>query len=572
MGDNLYTLLAITYAIVGIGAIVLALYLINRHQKKKYHDILTNLERDKNLIVSAAILTELNKVENLINNEELREIHESFKKRFLEIKDVDLPRITDELIELDDLYEDKKYKDLERKLAKIELEIVYIKKRSNFLLREIKEISLSEEKNRETVTKLKGVYREIYTSFNKSKDLYEMVSKPIELQFETIDKLFSAFEIAMENNSINEVGKIVKALDDTIGNLKLVVEEAPSITVMGKNLIPKKIEEIKGIYNRLIKTGFNLDYLNFEHNVKEAEKKIADIFDRLKVLNLEDSTFDLKTMIDYFDSLYNDFENEKLAKKTYDDLARTIGVRTSKTDKALKNLNRSMGDLQYSYDLTDEEVNVVNVLSEDLGLIIKDYDVIIESGRSKSFPYSRLCKELEQINVRLAKTEDNLDYLLRTIGSLKDDELRAREQLEEIKGIYRQAKKKINSYKLPVIPKNYYIELIETEEAIAEVVKELELKPISMKTLNTRVDTARDLVLKLYITTKETTRTAYMAEASIVYGNRYRATNKEIEIGLEKSENFFYKGNYRASLEHAISSINIIEPGIHKKLLERYEK
>jgi septation ring formation regulator len=572
MGDNLYTLLAITYAIVGIGAIVLALYLINRHQKKKYHDILTNLERDKNLIVSAAILTELNKVENLINNEELREIHESFKKRFLEIKDVDLPRITDELIELDDLYEDKKYKDLERKLAKIELEIVYIKKRSNFLLREIKEISLSEEKNRETVTKLKGVYREIYTSFNKSKDLYEMVSKPIELQFETIDKLFSAFEIAMENNSINEVGKIVKALDDTIGNLKLVVEEAPSIIVMGKNLIPKKIEEIKGIYNRLIKTGFNLDYLNFEHNVKEAEKKIADIFDRLKVLNLEDSTFDLKTMIDYFDSLYNDFENEKLAKKTYDDLARTIGVRTSKTEKVLKNLNRSMEDLQYSYDLTDEEVNVVNVLSEDLGLIIKDYDVIIESGRSKSFPYSRLCKELEQINVRLAKTEDNLDYLLRTIGSLKDDELRAREQLEEIKGIYRQAKKKINSYKLPVIPKNYYIELIETEEAIAEVVKELELKPISMKTLNTRVDTARDLVLKLYITTKETTRTAYMAEASIVYGNRYRATNKEIEIGLEKSENFFYKGNYRASLEHAISSINIIEPGIHKKLLERYEK
>ena len=572
MGDNLYTLLAITYVIVGIGAIVLALYLINRHQKKKYHEILTNLERDKNLIVSAAILTELNKVENLINSEELREIHNDFQKRFLEIKDVDIPKITDELIELDDLYEEKNYKDLERKLAKIELEIVYIKKRSNFLLREIKEISLSEEKNRETVTKLKAIYREVFSNFNKNKDLYELVAKPIELQFETIDKLFSAFEIAMENNSINELGKIVKALDDTIGNLKLVVEEAPSIIVMGKNLIPKKIEEIKSIYNRLSKTSFNLDYLNFEHNVKEAEKKIADIFDRLKVLNLEDSTFDLKTMIEYFDSLYNDFENEKLAKKNYDDLARTIGVRTSKTDKVLNNLNKSINDLQYSYDLTDEEVNVVNVLIDDLNGIIKDYDLIIESGRSKAFPYSRLAKELELVNVRLVKIEDNLDYLLRTIGSLKDDEVRAREQLEEIKGIYKQAKRKINSYKLPLIPKNYYIELIETEEAIAEVVKELELKPISMKTLNTRVDTARDLVLKLYITTKETTRTAYMAEAAIVYGNRYRVTNKEVESGLEKSENFFFRGNYRAALEHAISAINIIEPGIHRKLLERYEK
>ena len=46
------------------------------------------------------------------------------------------------------------------------------------------------------------------------------------------------------NNVYSEVGKIVKALDDTIGNLKIVIEEAPSIILLGKNLIPKKIEEV----------------------------------------------------------------------------------------------------------------------------------------------------------------------------------------------------------------------------------------------------------------------------------------------------------------------------------------
>ena len=35
------------------------------------------------------------------------------------------------------------------------------------------------------------------------------------------------------------------------------------------------------------------------------------------------------------------------------------------------------------------------------------------------------------------KTEDKLDYTLKSLGSLKEDELRAREQLEEIKGILR---------------------------------------------------------------------------------------------------------------------------------------
>lgn len=572
MGDGLYTLLGVTYLIFTIGIVIVVIYLLNRHKKKKYHSILTHLEREKNLIVSASILTELNKVEKLITNDDLKEIHEQFNKRFLEIKEVEIPKITDELIELDDLFEEKKYNELERKLAKIELEIYYIKKRSAFLLDEIKEVSLSEEKNREIVTRLKGVYREVFTKFNQSKNVYEMVINPIELQFENIDKLFSAFEIAMENNSINEVGKIVKALDDTIGNLKIVIEEAPSIIVMGKTIIPKKIDDIKVIYNRMTKTDFNLDYLNFEYNVLEAEKKIADIFDRLKVLNLENSTFDLKTMIEYFDSLYNDFENEKLAKKSFDDLSRIIGVRKSKSSKIIVNLQKNIEDLKYSYDLTDEEVKVIDILDEEINGIKSDYDMVIESFRNRSFAYSRLCKEMEMLNIRLIKTEDRLDYTLRTIGSLKEDELRANEQLDDIKEIYRQAKRRISIYKLPSIPRNYYVELTETEEAIAEVVKELEKKPISMNILNTRVDTARDLVLKLFVTTKEAAKTAYMAEAAIVYGNRYRSTNKEIEMGLNKAENFFLKGNFRGALENAISAINIMEPGIHKKLLESYNK
>ena len=88
---------------------------------------------------------------------------------------------------------------------------------------------------------------------------------------------FSAFELAMENNVYSEVGKIVKALDDTIGNLKIVIEEAPSIILLGKNLIPKKIEEVSKINEKMKSEGYNLDYLKIEYNINESEKKIADI-------------------------------------------------------------------------------------------------------------------------------------------------------------------------------------------------------------------------------------------------------------------------------------------------------
>ena len=103
------------------------------------------------------------------------------------------------------------------------------------------------------------------------------------------------------------------------------------------------------------------------------------------------------------------------------------------------------------------------------------------------------------------------------------------------------------------------------------MINELEKRPISIKVLNMRVDTARDLVLKVYNTINETTKTAKMAEMAIVYGNRYRTVNKEVDLGLTKSENSFYKGNYKISLEQAISAINVVEPGIHKKLLENFK-
>ena len=194
MSQATYILAGISYYIVSVIVIVIVLNLINRREKKKYQDEIITLERDKNLIISSSILSELNKVEALVNNEKLQESYDDWQKRFKEIKDVEVPKITDALIEIEDCFNDKEYKTLNEKIAKAELEIFYVKTKANFLLDEIKEITLSEERNRETITKLKTKYREIITKYNKNKNDYKEVCAPLELQFENVDKLFAAFE------------------------------------------------------------------------------------------------------------------------------------------------------------------------------------------------------------------------------------------------------------------------------------------------------------------------------------------------------------------------------------------
>lgn len=569
MSQTAYILAGISFYIVSIIILIIVLNVINNNERKRFRREINSLEREKNLIISSSILSEIHKVEALISdNDKMQEKLEDWKERFNRIKDEDVPKITDELIEIEDLYNDKEFKELEEKLAPVELEIYYVKTKTNFLLEEIKDITLSEEKNRNSIIKLKTEYRDIVNKYNNGKNDYKEVSDSLELQFENVDKLFAAFEIAMENNSYEEVGKIVKGISDIIGNLRIIVDEAPTIIILGGNLIPSKIEDVKNVYDRLVKEGYNLDYLNLDYNIEETKKKISDIFDKLNVLNVEDSTQDLRTILNYFDSLYDNFDEERNAKKVFEEYTRKIIVRANKIEKINNTLYRKMDVIKYSYDLTDNDVKVIEVIKQEISAIKKDYDEIINAHRTGSFAYTRLGKEMEALSNRLAKTEEKLNGALHSLGGLEEDESRAREQLVEITEIMRKGKEKVYTYNLPVIPQYYYVQIDEAEAAIEEMIKELNMQPISIKTLNIRVDTARDLVLKVYNTANQIVKTAAMAEMAVVYGNRYRTVNKGMNEALRKAEDFFYKGEYKKSLESTLQALNSVEPGVSEKLLK----
>ena len=571
MTREMFMLFAIGYYFLTMIIIVIVLLVISNKTKKKYLAQINELERQKNLVISAGILSELNKVESLINNDDLRKKYESWQKRFNEIKNDDIPKITDLINEVQEYFETKDYANLKASIIKTEMDLNYLQTKSGILLDEIKEITLSEERNRDKITKLKAEYRNVLTTYKEDPESYSKIKTPLELQFENVDKLFASFENAMDKNAYTEAPKIVKAIDDIVSNLNEIINETKTICLYGENLIPKKIEDIKLIYKKMVQSGYNLDYLNIEYNIEEANKKIIDIFQRLNVLDVEDSIFELKTMHDYFDSLYNDFENEKVSKRLFDDYMRSIGIKLSKLEKISQELFKKVDELKYSYDLTDEEVASIIEIKDNIIDNHNSYDHIIDIFRNKTLAYSKLASEMENINNKLLKNEDKLNHTLETLSSLKDDELRAKEQLAEIEEILKDCKLKAREYKLPVVPKNNYVEFAEASLAIKEMIAELEKRPISIKVLNMRVDTARDLVLKVYNTINETTKTAKMAEMAIVYGNRYRVVNKDVDFGLTKAENSFYKGNYKICLEQAISAINIVEPGIHHKLLENFK-
>jgi len=565
------TLIIITAYIVAAVGIIVILNLIQSQKNKKYKDILDKLEVEKNVIDSTPILSEIAKIKSILKNDKLETNFNEWQNRFEQIKQVQIPKITDMLLEAEYSLSQQDYHSMIYKIAKLEMEIYKVRTSSEHLLNEIKEITTSDERNRTIITKFKADYRELFEKFQNSKAEYGEIANSVSLQFENIAKRFETFEVAMDNNDYNEVTQIIKSIDEMLKHMNVVTEEVPSIVLMASNIIPSKIREVSEIYRKMTKEGYPLDYLNVEYNIDEANKKLEDIIDRTKVLNLEDCLFELKVLLDYFDSLFIDFEKEKNERKSYEDMSNIFKDKLAKINDLVADIFTQMDDIKNIYNLSSDDVTLLNQVQKELNSLNEDYKVLVNHTGNRTFAYSKLTKEIEGLSLRLATIEDSLDNSLDALGSMKEDEVRARQQLEEIKGILKEAKSKIHDYNLPVIPKAYYIELNEASSAIREIVSELSKKPITISVLNTRVDTARDLVLKLYSKTKEMMKTAMFAEMAIVYGNRYRVLGDDLNKNLTYSELLFYKGEYQKSLELSINVLNKVEPGIYNKLLNFYE-
>ena len=560
-------------SIIVVGVIILIVFIVifKRKKYKELREKLDELERQRNLIVATPVMTELDKIKVIVKNEQLEDKYNDWKKRYDIIKNERYSEITDKLLDVDNLIESKEYNSAKAAVINLEMEIYKLRVSTDNLLDEIREVTMSEERNRAIVTKLKSRFRELERTLNNNKSAYGDVVTNIELQFENIEKKFNDFEEVMEQNEYEEVVGLVKVLDEMIAHMGVVIEELPDLILLTDRILTNRIKEVNDTYDKLVARDYPLDYMKVPYNILQIEKKVNDIKTRIKILNLEDSMFELKTFLDYLDGLLNDFEMEKRAKKVFDETAKVFKVKLEKVNKIVTDIYNQLDDIKSMYDLNSDDLADLEAINKELYKANSEFNSIIGDLKNKAFPYSKLKDRIAKLANGFGQIEENLNLCLKSLGSMHDDEMRAREQLDEITELLKKCKSKIRKNPLPIISNNYFVELSEANEAIYEIVKELEKTPITIKTLNIRVDTARDLSLKLYSTTNEMIKTARMSEMTIIYGNRYKPIDKDIEKGLDVASQLFFKGNYKKSLETAIAAINIIEPDIHNKMLNLYK-
>ncbi|MDO4962716.1 MAG: septation ring formation regulator EzrA [bacterium] len=568
--DNL-TLIMLTLFLICSGLIIGILNFIQNKKNKRIKRTLEKLEIEKNKLATSPIVPELAKVESFLNNDKLKTLYDGWSKRLKDIKETQIPKLSDMILDAEYTLSQMDYKSTMYKIAKLEMELYKVRTNSDFLFGEIKDLTSSEERNRTTITGYKARYRTLYQKFEETKQEFGQFQTVVGNEFDVVSKKFEEFERMMDNNEYTEVGSLLAEIDELLEHLAVVVEEVPSIVLMVENILPKNIKQVEETYKQMVSDGYPLDYLNVEYNLNEINSKIDEIVERTKKLDMNKSLSELKILTEYFENAFKEFEKEKVDRKSYEETLLAYSTKLNKMNEIVDDIYNQIDDVKNIYNLKDTDLKLLNEIRSELNDANSNYKVLQDhTNFNNTFAYSKLIKEIEGLSNNLSHIEGKLDQLLNVFGSMHDDEIRARQQLEEIKTVLKESKLQIREYRLPIIPDSYYVELNEASSAIREIVKELDKKPITIEVLNTRVDTARDLVLKLYTKTRNLMRNAFFAENAIIYSNRYRSSYEGLNEQLNLSEKLFSKGEYKKSFELTINILRKINIEVYNKILNLY--
>ena len=559
-----YLIIAIAIVLV-ITLSILVIRAMRKKSKKKLINQVNELEVKKNNLDSLPVMVELAKIEDIAKSEQLEEKISEFKVRYQEVKEVRLKKINDLIVDLDVSVEKKNIKEYMDNYSNASIALDEAEYSLNNILEEIDEIASYEEKYRDIVTKLKAKYRFLEHNYMEKETMFKDLKDVIKLQFENIAKRFNDFDKVMDEKMYNEIVLVVKSIDTMIDNLDVVIQEVPDILLLLNDLIPGRIKDLKEEYNKMVEDGYPLGYMNFDNNITDIEKKESDIMSRAKVLNITDSLFDLRTILEYLDSLFKDLDDERAAKTKFDGLDEAFKEKSKKLDNIVKDIYAELDDIKAMYHLNEKDLEIIDKLNLKLSGVIKDHKKLYRDIKKKNDSYKKHNITINELMTRLNEVSGEFDEALRTLGSFYEDEKSAHEELKNMQDLLKKCKNKVRNYKLPIILDNYFIEFDEAKDAIIEVEKEINNKPIIIKDLNVRVETAKDLTFKLYATTNEMIKYAYFSELLIVYGNKYR-TNKDVSRGLSKAELLYYKGSYKECFSLLMKVIKTIDSDLTNRI------
>lgn len=568
---NLFKRLEVQIALVVLIVLFLVILIIKRMNLHQLKLKMQAVEKRYNNVKSVPLPFKLNKAVALARvNPEILENVNDFKNNFEEIQE-NFKSIVHVLAETEDVLVIGKSKhaklnlqDLNQMLNQIEKQVEQLNSRLDSILEE-------ENQQRGQITELKEMFRQAKTDLTARSVQLSPSLAALELRLGEIEKAFTSFEEWMYASEFGKAKEKMEEIQVNLDQLRHWIDELPELIGLANGVIPKQIDEIAELTKRLNAKHVYTRHLEVENNlalIQETTQQDQISLSRCQVDTVQEHLREnQKRLAQLLSSLQKEESAKEDVSKHIELLGSGLAEIKSMHAQLTEHLKKDAGRFGWENlnDLLIEKQKSIGLLEASL---LQSTKVIEEN----SMPSSSLMLKLKESLQDIHNAKNDLSHAFERLSSARNDEDRAKKQLLKLHLIMNEIQVKIRKFKLPVISETYEGDLRKSYQYVNSIAKLLEEMPLDIQLLNATVNDAIDHIYKLYNNVNNLVGTVEMIENTIVYGNKYRSQDAELDTQLTRAELLFRNGDYTQAIKVAIAAVEAVQPKHFEGLIKENAK
>ena len=556
---------------IALGICVFLIILIivcNTMSKNKVKKLQTEAETLYTSIKSISLPFKMNKAESLARvNTSIKEAVDKSQNQFESVQEC-LKECSSELGEIDDLIYVHKTKAARSQLESLLVKLRNCENESNTLNAVLDSILEQQSTQREQIVRLQNRFRVNKGVVASNREIYNIGVEVLEDRILTIEKMFSTFEEWMYASEFGKAANQQIEINEAIEELELLMREFPALYEEAKVVLPKAIDDTSYVYSQARNKGVYLEHLEVSKNLEIISSTLKDDLNQLsegRIDNVMNSLLESKKRL-------NQIKEQVIHEdKSYDELNNSVEFIYDQIDHLdnQKNVLKELFDKKKErFDLKEMEQQL-NVIEEEIRKLFTDRESLKGCMIEKSIPATTLLLTFKNLSTDVNEVCDNFEKIKNQLEGACSDEVRAQKQLLKLQLILNEVHVKMNKKRLPSVSSTYSSDYKTAKNMVEEIKNLLSVSPLNVDELNVKIKESIDFIYTLYNSVNNLVGMATMVENTIVFGNRYRSSNSEIDSELTRAELCFRNGQYTKALKIAISAIEKIHPGSYEKLLKK---
>ncbi|MEE6658275.1 septation ring formation regulator EzrA [Pediococcus acidilactici] len=496
---------------------------------------------------------------------------DNIRNDYQEIIDHRLPEVEDIANHSRQNINDMKIFEARKDISTVSETLDAIEEETKRLNDQLDNIQRIDQEQRDAVKVLRMKYQEI------GKQLLDQnlsLGPSIDLLEEKLSRLnddFDTFNQTVDAGDHEKAEGQLKKLKASTTEIEAEIKAIPALYDELTNLFPSQIEEVRDGYDQLINHNYAFENDTVKDEIKAIKAKINDNLETLGNLRLDAVRANNKAIEIRIDELYDILQTEIDARKSVEHNFNVITRFLDHAEKQNKVLLSEIARLDQSYVLSDDQLNLGQVLEGQLNDIRNEHDRDTERITNQPVVYSEIVERLKEENEQLTEIEDRQAALNSELQEMVDSEKDARTRLQQYDNEIHNIKRHVETLNLPGIPEGYMDYFFVVSDEIEKVGSDMNQVRINMGMINRELDMVSTDIQTLIKKTSDLTDDAAISEAAIQYANRYRHTDEEVAAASQQAQKLFDKDHrYNESLSVISKALDKVEPGAIENITENY--